>query len=319
MVKPYQDFKELVLEIGAAEGLVAAEKDEEMKAYAEEELTGLRAREQELRAKLEDMLLVDPAEDFDSIIMEIRAGTGGDEAALFAGDLYDMYTHYARTQGWTIEDLDFNSTEHGRLQGSQSSASAATASTASSATRAAAIACSACPRPRRRAASTPPPRPWPSCRSRTRFRSTSRPRTCASILLRRRARRAARQQDRERGTLDAHPDGHRRREPGRAQPAQEQGPGCACSARRLYEALKAKEHAARAAERKSLIGSGDRTERIRTYNFPQNRVTDHRINLNLYKLDYIIMGDLGEIIRALMDYDKKQRLDDLSGPAKKSA
>ena len=77
---------------------------------------------------------------------------------------------------------------------------------------------------------------------------------------------------------------------------------------RLYERQQQKLHQARADQRRTLIGSGDRSERIRTYNFPQNRLTDHRINLNLYKLDAVIGGELGDIIQALRDFDKKQRL-----------
>ncbi len=77
---------------------------------------------------------------------------------------------------------------------------------------------------------------------------------------------------------------------------------------RLYEMQQQKIHRERAEQRRTLIGSGDRSERIRTYNFPQNRVTDHRINLNLYKLDAIIAGDLGELVQALKEFDKKQRL-----------
>jgi len=80
---------------------------------------------------------------------------------------------------------------------------------------------------------------------------------------------------------------------------------------RLYGRQQQKLHKERAEQRRSLIGTGDRNDRIRTYNFPQNRVTDHRINLNLYKLDAIIAGDLHEVIQALKDYDKTQRL----GPA----
>ena len=77
---------------------------------------------------------------------------------------------------------------------------------------------------------------------------------------------------------------------------------------RLFEMQQQKLHKEKAEQRRTLIGSGDRSERIRTYNFPQNRVTDHRINLNLYKLDAIIAGELEELIAALKDYDKKQRL-----------
>src|SRR5439155_20131046 len=77
---------------------------------------------------------------------------------------------------------------------------------------------------------------------------------------------------------------------------------------RIFEMQQQKLHKERAEHRRSLIGSGDRSERIRTYNFPQNRVTDHRINLNLYKLDAIVEGDLAELIQALKAFDKKQRL-----------
>src|SRR5438477_11668996 len=88
--------------------MLTGETDPEMRAYAEEELASLRARRDALRSRLEDLLLVEPGEDFGSVIVEIRAGTGGDEAALFAGDLYGMYTHYARDQGWKVEEIAFS-------------------------------------------------------------------------------------------------------------------------------------------------------------------------------------------------------------------
>src|SRR5262249_29135608 len=81
---------------------------------------------------------------------------------------------------------------------------------------------------------------------------------------------------------------------------------------RVYEKQRERLHRERAEARRTLIGSGDRSERIRTYNFPQNRVTDHRINLNLYKLDAIIAGELGEVMAALREYDKRKRLDEAS-------
>jgi peptide chain release factor 1 len=77
---------------------------------------------------------------------------------------------------------------------------------------------------------------------------------------------------------------------------------------RVHEMKRQRLHQVRAEQRRSLIGSGDRGERIRTYNFPQNRLTDHRINLTLYKLDAIIAGEIGELIQSLKDFDKKQRL-----------
>src|SRR5262249_49338339 len=111
-VKPYLEFKKIVEEIAEAESLAAAESDPEMKQYAEQELAGLRARRAVLQGKLEDFIL-SGGESYDSVIMEIRAGTGGDEAALFAGDLYNMYCHYARDQGWKVEDISFNPGEQG--------------------------------------------------------------------------------------------------------------------------------------------------------------------------------------------------------------
>src|SRR5262249_42553878 len=98
LIRPYLEFENLTKEVEHAEQL-AAEADADMREYALEELAGLKKRASELKEKIEDLLLVDPGEDFDRIILEIRAGTGGDEAALFAGDLYDMYTHYARDRG----------------------------------------------------------------------------------------------------------------------------------------------------------------------------------------------------------------------------
>ena len=113
LVKPYLEYKRVSDDIAHAEALLAAETDEEMRRYAEEELAALRQRRQGLQSKLEDLLLAEPGEDFGSIIMEIRAGTGGDEAAIFAGDLYDMYAHYARDHGWKVEDISFTGGEHG--------------------------------------------------------------------------------------------------------------------------------------------------------------------------------------------------------------
>src|SRR5262249_33536362 len=112
-VRPYLDYRKVSEEMSQAETLARTEADPELRALAEEELVGLRARQQALQTRLEDLLLVEPGEDFGSVIVEIRAGTGGDEAALFAGDLYDMYTHYARDRGWKVEDISFSPGEQG--------------------------------------------------------------------------------------------------------------------------------------------------------------------------------------------------------------
>src|SRR5262249_33656767 len=112
-VKPYLEYKQVSDELMQAEAVVAAEADGEMRRYAEEERDQLRARQEGLKSRLEDLLLEGPGEDFDRVIVEVRAGTGGDEAALFAGDLYGMYTHFARDQGWKVEDISFSPGEQG--------------------------------------------------------------------------------------------------------------------------------------------------------------------------------------------------------------
>src|SRR5207249_1671991 len=191
--------------------------------FIEEELLMLRSRQQALHDRLEDLLLAE-GEDFGSIIMEIRAGTGGDEAAIFAGDLYRMYTQYARDKGWKVEEISFGPGEQGGYKGGTSEEMEV------------------------------------KCQDeRTHHKNYDR----ALRILR----------------------------------------------SRLYERQQQSLHDKRAEARRTLIGSGDRSERIRTYNYPQNRLTDHRINLTLYKLDAIFAGSMDEVIQALKDFDKKQRLE----------
>ncbi|HMO34749.1 MAG TPA: PCRF domain-containing protein, partial [Gemmatales bacterium] len=111
--KPYLQLKNLVQEIATLQEDAAKETDPEMKQMLEEEITLKTQEKDTLQVKIEDMLLVDPGEDFDSIIVEIRAGTGGDEASLFASDLFNMYSRYAQEKGWKIETLDFSPTDAG--------------------------------------------------------------------------------------------------------------------------------------------------------------------------------------------------------------
>ena len=246
--------------------------------------------------------------------MEIRAGTGGDEAALFAGDLYDMYTHYARDQGWKVEDISFSPGEQGGFKeivfsvtgddvfqhlryesgGHRVQRVPKTETQGRIHTSAATVA--VLPEPdevqveikRRRTSS------GSGCGPAAPAASTStRPKVAVRIWYKQR---------------HAGRDGSE--VPGRAQPAQELRPGHAHPAQPALRAAAAEAAPASAPSSAArLIGSGDRSERIRTYNFPQNRVTDHRINLTLYKLDAIIAGNLGELIQALRDFDKKQRLE----------
>jgi peptide chain release factor 1 len=312
MVRPYQDYLKVTEDVANAATLAETETDPEMRQYAEQELAALNARQRSLQGRLEDLLLVDPGEDFTSIIMEIRAGTGGDEAALFAGDLYSMYTHYARDQGFKVEDIAFSPGEQGgykevvfSISGDEVFAHFRYESGGHRVQRV------------------------PKTEQQGRIHTSLA--TVAVLPEPDEAQVEIRDQDIEWERMRAGGAGgqhvnktesavriwYMRGTPEelevKCQDERSQHKNFDRAMRilrsRLYERQQQSLHRERAAMRRSLIGSGDRSERIRTYNFPQNRVTDHRINLNLYKLDAIIAGNLGELIQALKEFDKKQRLE----------
>lgn len=309
LVKPYLEYQKITDEIRQTEALAQAEADAEMRRYLEEELTAQRRQQAALHGRLEDLLLVEPGENYGSVIMEIRAGTGGDEAALFAGDLYDMYTHYARDQGWKVEDISFS---HGEQGGFKEVVFSVTGDEVYQSLRYE----SGGHRVQR----------VPKTEQQGRIHTSAA--TVAVLPEPDEVQIEIREQDLKWERMRAGGAGgqHVNKTESavriwhlptglevKCQDERSQHKNYERALRilrsRLYEMQQQKIHRERAEQRRSLIGSGDRSERIRTYNFPQNRVTDHRINLNLYKLDAIIAGDLGELIQALKDFDKKQRLE----------
>ncbi len=260
---------------------------------------------------MEDLLLIDPGEDFASVIVEIRAGTGGDEAALFAGDLYNMYTHYARDHGWKVEDISFSGGEQGGYKevvfsvtgdevfahlryesgGHRVQRVPKTEQQGRIHTSAATVA--VLPEPDDVQVDVKDSEiEWERMRAGgAGGQHVNKTESAVRIWYRR-------------GTADEMEV--------KCQDERSQHKNYERAMRilrsRLYERNQQKLHQERAKQRKTQIGSGDRSERIRTYNFPQNRVTDHRINLNLYKLDSIVAGNLSDVIQSLRDFDKKQRL-----------
>jgi peptide chain release factor 1 len=309
-VKPYLEYKKVSEDLAQAQALFDAETDPEMKQYAEQELAELRTRQQTLQTRLEDFVLAE-GETYDSLIMEIRAGTGGDEAALFAGDLYNMYTHYARDQGWKVEDISFSPGEQG---GYKEVVFSITGDDAFQHLRYE----SGGHRVQR----------VPKTEQQGRIHTSAA--TVAVLPEPDEVQVEVRDQDIEWERMRAGGAGgqhvnktesavriwYKRGTPDelevKCQDERSQHKNYERALRilrsRIYESQQQKLHRERAEQRRTLIGSGDRSERIRTYNFPQNRLTDHRINLTLYKLDAIIAGNLGELIQALRDFDKKQRL-----------
>lgn len=311
MVKPYVDFLKVEREVEQAQSMLqAAEGDAEMRALVEEELKSLREHEMTLRNRLEDLLLMGD-EDYGSLIMEIRGGTGGDEAALFAGDLYRMYMQYARDQGWKVEDISFSPGEQGGYKeiifsvagdevyqhlkyesgGHRVQRVPKTEQQGRIHTSAATVAIM--PEPDEvQVEINDQDIEWERMRAGgAGGQHVNKTESAVRIWY-------------KKGTPDEMEV--------KCQDERSQSKNYDRAIRvlrsRLYERQQQKLHKARADQRRSLIGSGDRSERIRTYNFPQNRLTDHRINESWYKLDAIIAGNLTEVIAALRAYDKKQRL-----------
>ena len=273
-----------------------------MRELADEEIAAAHARLEQLDVELLAHLLPKDARDEGNIFLEIRAGTGGDEAALFAGDLFRMYARYAERQGWQVEVESASAGEHGGYK------------EVDRARR----------RPRRvfeaQVRVRRPPRaaragdrsagPHPHLGGTVAIIAESKregePIEINPADLRidtfraSRRRRPARQQDRLGDPHHPPADRHRRRVPGRAQPARQPRQGDEAAegdAARSADREGAKPR--RRETRKLQVGSGDRSERIRTYNFPQGRVTDHRINLTLYDLPNVLDGNLDALVERL--------------------
>ena len=307
-VKPYVEFLAITKEIEQANAMLT---DPEMQALAEEELKGLRERESVLRTRLEDILLMG-GEDYGSLIMEIRAGTGGDEAALFAGDLLRMYTQYAREHGWKVEEISFSPGEQGGYKeiifsvtgddafqhlkfesgGHRVQRVPKTETQGRIHTSAATVA--VMPEPDEvQVEISDSEIEWERMRAGgAGGQHVNKTESAVRIWY-------------KKGTPDEMEV--------KCQDERSQSKNFDRAMRilrsRVFERQQERLHQARADHRKNLIGSGDRSERIRTYNFPQNRITDHRINESWYKLDAIIVGNLSDVIATLRAHERKQKLE----------
>jgi len=296
VVEQFQRYKKLQSEIADTEALLEEGADGELVKLAREELEALREQEERLENELKVLLI--PL-DLKNIIMEIRAGTGGEEAGLFAADLFRMYSKYAESKRWTIEILSSHETEIGGFKEVIYSISGKNV--------------------------------YASLRYESGVHRVQRvPATETGGRIHTSAVTVAVLPEAEQTEIEIRPeelriDVYRSSGPGgqsvnttdsavrithiptglvvTCQDEKSQHKNKAKALRvlraRLFEQEEDKKHAERAAARRTQVGSGDRSERIRTYNYPQNRVTDHRINLTLYRLEEVMLGALEEIIDAL--------------------
>ncbi|MBE0536836.1 MAG: peptide chain release factor 1 [Phycisphaerae bacterium] len=312
LVTRYRKFKELSSGIQDAETMLAdAAIEPDFRQMAQEEISQLTEQKSTLLEEIKDTLVMADDAAIDSIIMEIRPGTGGEEAALFARDLQQMYVRYADRRHWKVEILDFSPAEMGGL--------------------------------REAIMNIKGPGVWaelgyeggghrvqrvPETESQGRVHTSA---ATVAVLP-------------EPEEVDVHiepsdvlehvsraggPGGQSVNKLNSAIKLEHVPTGITVSMReeksqhknrakawrilrsRVYEHYQSLLDKDREDKRRIMIGSGDRSQRIRTYNFPQNRLTDHRINLSLYSLERIILGEMDELIVALQDFDKQQRLQNL--------
>ncbi|MCA9233001.1 MAG: peptide chain release factor 1 [Planctomycetales bacterium] len=307
----YRRFKELNGEISEAREMIAGD-DPEMRELAQQELGQLVEQREDCWNELLELTLGGADANRTRCVVEIRAGTGGDEAALFARDLFEMYKHHAETKRWKIEILDHSPTELGGFKeisfGVSGEGVYRELQYESGGHRVQRV---------------------PQTETQGRVHTSA-----ATVAV------MAEPEDVE---VDLKPEDYRIDKfnasgPGgqhvnktesairlthfetgtvvQCQDEKSQHKNLAKALRvlktRVYEAKRQEEAQKRADVRKTLVGSGDRSQRIRTYNFPENRVTDHRIGLTLYKLDQILAGDMQQVTDALIDYDRQQQRDDFA-------
>ncbi|WP_029890781.1 peptide chain release factor 1 [Polycyclovorans algicola] len=292
---------------------MAGEPDPEMRSMAAAERPATVTRINTLEAELQRFLVPRDPLDGNNVFLEIRAGTGGDEAAIFAGDLFGMYSRYAESQGWQVEVLSASDGEHGgykqivsRVIGFGVYSQLKFESGAHRVQRV------------------------PETETQGRIHTSA---ATVAVLPEVEA------EDVEINPADLKFDTFKSSGAGgqhvnktesairvthlptgiivecqeeRSQ-HKNRSKALALLASRMIDAQRSREAAERAATRKSLVGSGDRSERIRTYNFPQGRVTDHRINLTLYQLDRVVAGDLGAVIQPLLAEHQAELLAEISG------
>jgi peptide chain release factor 1 len=309
---PYGRYLDLSRQIAEAEALCATENDPEMRLYAVGELEALRLRQEQEGEALRDLLYDRQAgADHAALIVEIRAGTGGDEAALFARDLYEMYRRFSETLGWKFEVMDMEPTELGGFREVSFSVSGEGAfrhlQFESGGHRVQRVPQTEAQGRIHTSAATVAVLPEPE-----EVEIEIRPEDLQIDVMRSGGPGGQHQNKTESGVRITHlPTGLVVNCRDERSQHKNKTKAMRILRSRLFDQIQDQARSQRDHTRRTLIGSGDRSQRIRTYNFPQNRVTDHRIGLTLYNLDQVIQGDLLALTRALIDHDRREQLGEL--------
>ena len=309
IVSAYKEYKQCKQNIADSLAMLDEESDEEMRELAKEELNDAKARVEELEHELKILLLPKDPNDDKNVIVEIRAGAGGDEAALFAAEIYRMYQHYAESKNWKTEIVEADETGIGGMKSVTFMINGQGAYSLMKYE-------SGVHRVQR----------VPETESGGRIHTST---ISVAVMpevdddidividekdIRIDVMRASGNGGQCVNTTDSavrlthYPSGIVVYSQTEKSQIQNKAKAFALLKAKLYDIEQQQRHDAEAEMRRSQIGTGDRSEKIRTYNFPQGRVTDHRINLTLYKLDKIMNGDIQEIIDACIAADQAAKL-----------
>ena len=314
IVEKYREYKDLTRGIVESKAVLADEKDPEMRAYAQEELTQLEARVAQVEADLKVLLIPKDPNDEKDVILEIRAGTGGDEATLFADEMFRMYSRYAETKGWKVEVLSTSESSVGGLkeviaiiEGKRVYSQLKYESGVHRVQRV------------------------PATEQQGRVHTSA---VTVAVLP------EAEDVDIKIEAKDLRIDTFCSSGPGgqsvnttysavrithiptntvvscqdEKSQIKNREKGMRVLHSRLYEIEMQKQQEALAKERKAMVGTGDRSEKIRTYNFPQNRVTDHRIGLTIHQLTEVMDGKLQPIVDGLITHYQAEKLKSEAAP-----